>query len=321
MAASEFGTRLIALDADAWNAVAKTGEKVGSDLSSAIKTGDDYKIGGYLFDVATLVGPAAVGKLKYVDEASALTKLAEISEVASTVGKVEDGVKVSKFDKLFGKLKVNDFSKTVTTDSIKSTSKTLKIDEIYFDKAGNKVARFNNNEVAYFSTETVVGKPVLVRSLDFLNPDGSINWPKGYGFVLDVAGNPITRDANITAGQLVDRYGSSGGTFISPIMDCKSFPFESRGLPYPEGYLEKHTYQFTMDINKANYEKAFNRLNFEEQEDLLDLMEKYEFTAEDIYNPQIGEIAEVFGAGGGQQIKLGTSVSIYEELGFLKEIK
>ena len=103
MAASEFGTRLIALDADAWNAVAKTGEKVGSDLASAIKTGDDYKIGGYLFDVATLVGPAAVGKLKYVDEASKLTKLAETSEVASTVGKVEDGVKVGKalsFEKL-----------------------------------------------------------------------------------------------------------------------------------------------------------------------------------------------------------------------------
>ncbi|KFN85438.1 hypothetical protein H702_09915 [Streptococcus equinus JB1] len=103
MAASEFGTRLIALDADAWNAVAKTGEKVGSDLASAIKTGDDYKIGGYLFDVATFVGPAAVGKLKYIDEASNLTKLAETSEVASTVGKVEDGVKVGKalsFEKL-----------------------------------------------------------------------------------------------------------------------------------------------------------------------------------------------------------------------------
>ena len=96
MAASEFGTRLIALDADAWNAVAKTGEKVGSDLASAIKTGDDYKIGGYLFDVATLVGPAAVGKLKYVDEASNLAKFTKTEEIASTVGKVEDGVKVGQ---------------------------------------------------------------------------------------------------------------------------------------------------------------------------------------------------------------------------------
>ncbi|MCY7192633.1 hypothetical protein, partial [Streptococcus gallolyticus] len=37
--------------------------------------------------------------LKYVDEASALTKLTETSEVASTVGKVEDGVSLS-FEKL-----------------------------------------------------------------------------------------------------------------------------------------------------------------------------------------------------------------------------
>ncbi|WP_074870255.1 hypothetical protein, partial [Streptococcus equinus] len=50
-----------------------------------------------------LVGPASVSKLKYVDEASALTKLAETGEVASTIGKVEDGAKVGKalsFEKL-----------------------------------------------------------------------------------------------------------------------------------------------------------------------------------------------------------------------------
>ncbi|SEI74132.1 Protein of unknown function [Streptococcus equinus] len=76
-----------------------------------------------------------------------------------------------------------------------------------------------------------------------------------------------------------------------------------------------------MDINKANYEKAFNNLRPEKQDKILKLMNIYKFSAEYIYNPQIGEIAEVFGAGGGQQIKLGTSVSIYEELGFLKEIK
>ena len=69
-------------------------EKIGTDFVTAVKTGDDYALGGYAFDVATLVGPASVSKLKYVDEASALTKLAETSEVASTVGKVEDGVKV-----------------------------------------------------------------------------------------------------------------------------------------------------------------------------------------------------------------------------------
>ena len=34
-----------------------------------------------------------------------------------------------------------------------------------------------------------------------------------------------------------------------------------------------------------------------------------------------GEIAKVFGAGGGTQIKLGISVSWYEKMGLLKEIK
>ena len=150
MAASEFGTRLIALDADAWNAVAKTGEKVGSDLASAIKTGDDYKIGGYLFDVATLVGPAAVGKLKYVDEASALTKLAETSEVASTVGKVEDGVKVvDKVESIFKngtKIKQKTLidivpQKTVDiTDKIQNTGK--------FNSLEQEIVTFNNRELS-----------------------------------------------------------------------------------------------------------------------------------------------------------------------------
>ena len=34
-----------------------------------------------------------------------------------------------------------------------------------------------------------------------------------------------------------------------------------------------------------------------------------------------GEIAKVFGAGGGTQIKLGISVSWYEKMELLKEIK
>ena len=96
LAASEFTDSLLALDAEAWGAVGKELGKIGTDFVTAVKTGDDYALGGYVFDVATLVGPASISKLKYVDEASALTKLAETSEVASTVGKVEDGVKVGQ---------------------------------------------------------------------------------------------------------------------------------------------------------------------------------------------------------------------------------
>ncbi|HFH9945952.1 TPA: glycohydrolase toxin TNT-related protein [Streptococcus suis] len=155
-----------------------------------------------------------------------------------------------------------------------------------------------------------------------MKPDGTINWPPEgtHGFVVDSSGVPITSDANITKGMLLDRYGESGGTFVSPIIDGDSYPYESRGLPYPESYQQKHTYEVVMDINEANYEEAFSKLTPAEQADLLGKMERYKFSAEDIYNPQIGEIAEVFGAGGGKQIKLGTSVSIYEKLGFLREV-
>ncbi|SEI81583.1 hypothetical protein SAMN05216460_1551, partial [Streptococcus sp. 45] len=81
-------------DIDAWKAVYKGIENSASQVFHNITSGNTFEIGGYLFDVATLVGPAAVGKLKYVDEASNLAKLAKTEEVASTVGKVEDGVKV-----------------------------------------------------------------------------------------------------------------------------------------------------------------------------------------------------------------------------------
>ncbi|MBC1521388.1 hypothetical protein HB912_06985 [Listeria aquatica] len=42
---------------------------------------------------------------------------------------------------------------------------------------------------------------------------------------------------------------------------------------------------------------------------------------ENIANPKQGKIAEVFGAGGGTQIQLGTVVDWYEKLGLMKELK
>ncbi|UVF02985.1 hypothetical protein [Streptococcus equinus] len=91
-----FAGDLIKRDPKAWKAVYKGIEDSASEVIHNIATGNTFEIGGYVFDVATLVGPTAVGKLKYVDEASNLAKLAEAGEVASTVGKVEDGVKVGK---------------------------------------------------------------------------------------------------------------------------------------------------------------------------------------------------------------------------------
>ncbi len=50
-------------------------------------------------------------------------------------------------------------------------------------------------------------------------------------------------------------------------------------------------------------------------------MTKFDFSLDDIANPQQGQIADAFAAGGGTQIKLGTTVDWYEQLGLIKEVK
>lgn len=151
----------------------------------------------------------------------------------------------------------------------------------------------------------------------------TFKWPpKGTdGFVVDETGTPITEPADLKAGQTIDRYGSSSGTFTSPLENGKMLPYTTRGLPYPEGYQPYHKYEVVKDINSKNILEGFNRLPKREQQLLLNDMEEFRFTFEDMANPKKGSIVKVFGQGGGTQIKLGTSVSWYEKLGLLKEVQ
>ncbi|HEL1986738.1 TPA: hypothetical protein TY283_002156, partial [Streptococcus suis] len=79
-----------------------------------------------------------------------------------------------------------------------------KTNNIVIDKHGNsfEVITLENGETAYLSADVFEGKQVPVRSLDFLKPDGTINWPPAGsdGFVLDEFGNLITEPANLKAG-------------------------------------------------------------------------------------------------------------------------
>ncbi|QGZ28302.1 glycohydrolase toxin TNT-related protein [Streptococcus ruminicola] len=236
MAASEFGTRLIALDADAWNAVAKTGEKVGSDLASAIKTGDDYKIGGYLFDVATLVGPAAVGKLKYVDEASSLTKLAETSEVASTVGKVEDGVKVEK---------ALSFEKLMSAEDAQKYAQWNKYAEAGIEPKDR--VKLVNWEYKPSATLYKKFKNVYDNSLYYDQISGQIHWPVDDGFKYGTKENKV-----ITENTLFKRYGEETGEFLGNTTDS----FESRALA-PHSYsVKEHYYVLTENTEMTTGEAA-----------------------------------------------------------------
>ena len=179
-----------------------------------------------------------------------------------------------------------------------------------------------NGKRAYLSADVFEGKQVPVRSRDFVDAQGNIKWPpKGTdGFVVDSAGNPITEPANLKAGQMIDRFGSNGGRFTSPVDNGEVLPFNTRGLPYPEGYQVYHQYEVVKDITKENIVKSYNQSPKIIQNKVSVEMKKYNLSFDDLANIRQGEIAKVFGQGGGTQIQFGTGISIYELLGLLKEI-
>ena len=180
-----------------------------------------------------------------------------------------------------------------------------------------------NGKRAYLSADVFEGKQVPVRSRDFVDAQGKIKWPPPGtdGFVVDSAGNPITQPANLKARQVIDRFGSNGWRFASPVDNGEILPFNTRGLPYPEGYQVYHQYEIVKDINLENVKAGFSRLSDIDKAKLNDAMRKFDFTFDDLANPLKGKIDKVFGQGGGVQIKFITSVEWYEKLGLLREVK
>lgn len=129
------------------------------------------------------------------------------------------------------------------------------------------------------------------------------------------------KNADINKGQILDRYGESDGTFTSPVENGKIPNYDTRGLPYPESVMDYHQYEVEKDVNIKNVQQGYNKLSELDKKMLDTLMARYEFTLEDIASPKLGNISEVFGAGGGTQIQFGTSVEWYKKMGILKEIK
>ena len=161
----------------------------------------------------------------------------------------------------------------------------------------------------------------VIRKFSYMDDAGDIKWPPANGFEVDSAGNAITHDANFQAGQVIDRYGSPEGRFTTLVENGTPASYDFRGLPYPEEMQTYHQYRVTQDINHESVQQAYNNLKPKVREDLDDAMTKFDFSLDDIANPQQGQIADVFDSGGGTQIKLATSADWYEQLGLIKEIK
>ena len=181
---------------------------------------------------------------------------------------------------------------------------------------------WKNGKYAYLSNDIdpATGQLTPVRYRSYLKDDGSINWPPKDGFVVDSAGTPITELANLKAGQVLDRFGSNGGRFTSPVNNGEKLPFNTRGTPYPEGYQVYHQYEVVKDITKENIMRAFKEASHNTQIDIMNTLADYNLTLDDLMDIRQGQIAKVFGQGGGMQIRFKTSLSIYEDLGLLREV-
>ena len=181
---------------------------------------------------------------------------------------------------------------------------------------------WKNGKYAYLSNDidSATGQRIPVRYRSYLKDNGSIKWPPKDGFVLDSAGNPITQSANLKAGQVIDRFGNSFGRFTSPVDNGEKLAFNTRGLPYSEGYQEYHQYEVVMDITKENIRRAFKEASHNTQIDIMNTLTDYNLNLDDLVDIRQGQIAKVFGQGGGMQIQFKTSLSIYEDLGLLREV-
>ena len=170
-----------------------------------------------------------------------------------------------------------------------------------------------NGKKAYLSADYFEGKQIPVRSRSFVDNEGHIKWPEtGDGFVVDSAGNPITQPADLKAGQVLDRFGSNGGRFASPVDNGEKLPFNRRGLPYPEDYQPYHQYEVIQDLTKENILKAYNEAPIELQNYIKNQLIVKKLTVEDLSNINKGVISKAFGQGGGEQIMFGYKIKILE---------
>ena len=119
---------------------------------------------------------------------------------------------------------------------------------------------------------------------------------------------------------MIDRFGSNSGRFTSPVENGQKLSYDTRGLPYPEGYQPYHQYEVVKDITKENILKAYNEVPQKLQYFLNERLSKYGNPVDVLSDVKKGQIAKVFGHGGGTQIEFGSPISYYEDLGLLREV-
>lgn len=85
----------------------------------------------------------------------------------------------------------------------------------------------------------------------WFKPDGELDWPPHAGF----SGEP--KPTTLPVGTKVDRYGSSGGSFLSP----EGTPYGERSLPYDPSKIKYHAYEVVkpLDVNSGSIAPHFDQ--------------------------------------------------------------
>ena len=164
-----------------------------------------------------------------------------------------------------------------------------------------------------------------------------LNWPDHEGFLIDRETlKPIKNECPIIrAGTKIDRFGTSRGTFVSPMKpNGRPYEFEKRALPYIDNPLSYHKYVVKKDITSDSVLQAIMRIDDEVIikgiiKGISRLRTQVNATKEDLCKSDFvmyeGKIQPAFSldvAEGdeGVQIKLPILLSYLIEFGFVEEI-
>ena len=93
---------------------------------------------------------------------------------------------------------------------------------------------------------TFKSKELVVRDSRFLNADGKIDWNTWAPNDGRVPGT-VQRGQTLSAGTIIDRYGSPHGKYTSPV----GVPYEQGALPYVENPKAYHRYEVLKPIDNA----------------------------------------------------------------------
>lgn len=161
---------------------------------------------------------------------------------------------------------------------------------------------------------------MVVKSPDCINEDGTIKWPEKEGYVLKEDGTADKYKVFLRKGDVIDRYGSEYGTYVSPLTEQGKYDYASRALPYIENENAYHQYEVIRDfselsdaVRSCKDEKLLEVLNADAKRYNIDL-ENLE-----IYGGEIAGHKPFDSDGGGLQYQLPLNIKYLKALGFVKE--